>query len=222
MDPQPHPADSRRSAPGLSSGDPGPGGRPNAEGTNPADEVVDLVVRLGDGFYGDAVDQRRHGLQCAGLARASEAADPLVAAALLHDIGHLLSGPDVPGTDRATVDDHHEVLGARWIAPRFGSVAARAVALHVVAKRYRCTVEPDYYRALSPTSRDTLRAQGGLLDAAGVARFEAHPGFAAAMALRTWDEQGKDADGPTPGMAEFVPLLRRLAARAVAAVDATD
>ncbi len=113
-------------------------------------EVLDLFGRRGDGTYGEAVDQRRHALQCADRAVATGAPDALVAAALLHDIGHLLSGPDVPGVDRTTEDDRHEAVGARFLAPRFGPDVSRPVALHVMAKRYRCTVDPDYYGGLSP------------------------------------------------------------------------
>ena len=173
--------------------------------------VIDLFDRLGGGTYGEVVDQRRHALQCAERAVVAGASDALVAAALLHDIGHLLSGPDVPGVDRTTEDDRHEAVGARFLAPRFGSETARAVALHVVAKRYRCTVDPEYYRSLSPTSRATLVAQGGRLDAPDLARFERHPGFADALAVRDWDEEAKDPTREVPGVDTYVPVLRRLA-----------
>jgi gamma-butyrobetaine dioxygenase len=174
-------------------------------------EVLDLFDRRGDGTYGEVVDQRHHALQCADRAAASGAPDALVAAALLHDIGHLLSGPDLPGVDRTAEDDRHEAVGARFLAPRFGSEVSRAVALHVVAKRYRCTVDPDYYRALSPTSRATLVAQGGRLDAGDLARFERHAGFADALAVRDWDEEAKDPDREVADIDVYVPVLRRLA-----------
>jgi gamma-butyrobetaine dioxygenase len=173
--------------------------------------VLDLFGRRGDGTYGEAVDQRRHALQCADRAVATGAPDALVAAALLHDIGHLLSGPDVPGVDRTTEDDRHEAVGARFLAPRFGPDVSRPVALHVMAKRYRCTVDPDYYGGLSPTSRATLVAQGGRLDAGALARFERLPGFVDALAVRDWDEQAKDPTRDVAGLDTYVPVLWRLA-----------
>ncbi len=195
---------------------PAPSGPSNGAGSaagarTAVDEVLDLFERLGDGTYGEVVDQRRHALQSADLAVAAGASDCLVAAALLHDIGHLLSGPDVPGVDRTTDDDRHESVGARFVAPRFGPEAARAVALHVVAKRYRCTVDPAYLRALSPTSQATLMAQGGLLDSHEVSRFEHHPGATDALALRDWDEQAKDPTRDVAGIYTYVPVLERLA-----------
>ena len=182
-------------------------------GADPVREVLDLFDRWGDGRYGEQVDQRSHARQCASWARADGAGDALVAAALLHDIGHLLSGPDPgPWSDPST-DDHHERLGSRWLAPRFGTDVARPVALHVLAKRYRCAVDPDYRGALSPTSTASLEAQGGSLGAAAAARFADRAGFVEAVALREWDERAKDPSAVPPGIETFVPLLRRLAGR---------
>ena len=64
---------------------------------------------------------------------------------------------------------------------------------------------------LSPTSIETLQAQGGLLDTEAVARFEAHRGHADALALRGWDEAAKDPHVTTVGLDEFRALLQRVA-----------
>jgi gamma-butyrobetaine dioxygenase len=175
---------------------------------SPVDEVVALFAQRGHEYHGEVVDQRRHALQCATLARSAGAEDHLVAAALLHDVGHFLSGDDGdPGFDPAVDDDYHEALGARWVAARFGPAVARPVALHVLAKRYRCTVDPAYLAALSPASVLSQQVQGGLLDTAAVARFEAQPGSADALALRQWDEEAKDPDRQTDGIEAFLTLL---------------
>ena len=178
----------------------------------PVDEVLALFAARGDDHFGEAIDQRRHAVQCALAAQARGAADALVAACLLHDIGHLLSDRlDDPEVDLAAVDDHHEVVGARWIAPRFGAAVARPVALHVVAKRWRCTVDAPYRATLSDASRASLEAQGGLLDPAAVVRFERSPGFADAVLLRECDEAAKDPSGPPGDLLPFVALLGRMA-----------
>jgi len=80
----------------------------------------------------------------------------------------------------------------------------------VVAKRYRSTVDPAYTGSLSPTSIQTLAAQGGLLDDEAVSRFQDHPGCAEALALREWDEAAKDPDRSTVGIEAFVPVLECL------------
>ena len=187
------------------------GDRITGTGPDAVTEVVDLLDAHGGEHHGEVVDQRSHALQCAELARGGGAPDHLVAAALLHDIGHLVAsaGPG-PRSDLAVDDDHHEAVGARWVAPRFGPEVARAVGLHVVAKRYRCTVDPGYAASLSPTSVATLAAQGGLLSDEEVARFAAHPGRDDALRLRTWDDEAKDAGRTTAGLEEFLPTLARL------------
>ena len=112
------------------------------------------------------------------------------------------------------------MIGARWVAARFGSGVARPVALHVLAKRYRCTLDAACLAALSPASVRSLQAQGGLLDPAAVTRFEAHPGRTGALALRQWDEAAKDPDRQTDGIEAFVAVLERLAiAGAIRPVD---
>lgn len=175
-------------------------------------EVLVLMADQGDEHHGEVIDQRSHALQCATLALAEGATDPLVATALLHDIGHLVVSTDGhPRDDLSIDDDHHEAVGARWLAPRFGPTVARAVALHVLAKRYRCTVDPSHAAALSPTSTATLAAQGGLLSEEEAARFAAHPGFGDAVRLRAWDEDAKDPTRSTAEIRAFVPLLTRVA-----------
>ncbi|MGZ2869858.1 phosphohydrolase, partial [Pseudomonas aeruginosa] len=68
------------------------------------------------------------------------------------------------------------------------------VRLHVAAKRYLCAVEPSYEAGLSAASALSLRLQGGAFDAAGIAAFEQEPYFADAVALRRYDDIGKQPD----------------------------
>ena len=178
--------------------------------TDPVDEVLNLFADRGGGHFGEAVDQRRHALQSATQARSAGAPDHLVTAALLHDIGHLLGDS---GDTSTTRDDRHEAVGAHWLAPRFGPGVAAPVALHVLAKRYRCAVEPPYLEALSPAAVDSLRLQGGPLDTAGVARFGSHPGAHHALLLREWDEAAKDPDADTEPFEAFRGCLQRTVIR---------
>lgn len=178
------------------------------------DDLFDLFAQRGAEAYGERVTSLEHSLQCAHLARQAGATDSLVAAALLHDVGHLVA--DVQGSARfnlAVDDDDHELVGGRVLARLFGPDVAQPVALHVTAKRWRCTVEPTYHDTLSATSRATLRAQGGLLSDAGCRRFEAHPGFANALALRDWDDLAKEMDVDCPDLSSYRPLLVALASR---------
>ena len=159
------------------------------------DELLALYEDGGHAHYGEDVTQMSHALQCAALAKASGASDVMVAAALLHDVGHLIA--EVQGNERfdfSSEDDDHEAVGARVLAALFGPAVAKPVALHVTAKRWRCTVEPAYFDTLSRTSKETFIAQGGCLDDEAVRRFEAHPGFHDAVLLRSFDDAGKQPD----------------------------
>ena len=180
---------------------------------DPVDEVLALFAVRGRGHYGEAVDQLRHATQCGGLAEAAGASDELVAAALLHDIGHLLGVHSDPAGGSPAGDDRHEAVGARWLRHRFGPHVAAPVALHVLAKRYWCTVDPTYLATLTPTSMTSLELQGGLLGPEGAARFVTRSGAEAALALRVWDESAKDPGAPVVDLGEFTPILRRVAER---------
>ncbi|MBV8496927.1 MAG: hypothetical protein JO361_09115, partial [Gammaproteobacteria bacterium] len=56
-----------------------------------ADEIVAIYAARGAAaYFGERVSVSEHGLQAAWFAQVQGAAEPLVLAALLHDIGHLL------------------------------------------------------------------------------------------------------------------------------------
>ena len=60
---------------------------------NVIDRLFTLFREKGDGaYFGEAVTETEHALQSAHLAEKSGAAPELIAAALLHDVGHLLHG----------------------------------------------------------------------------------------------------------------------------------
>jgi phosphonate degradation associated HDIG domain protein len=178
------------------------------------ESLLDLYERRGDERYGEDVTQRCHAAQCAVLASSDGATDELVAAALLHDVGHLLAGDRPSGWRDDVDDDRHEALGARVLASLLGRDVAAPVALHVTAKRWRCAVDASYLAALSDTSRATLVAQGGPLDNDGCEQFAKHPAFGDAVRLRGWDDAAKDPAAPTPSLRSYEPLLVDLAARA--------
>ncbi|MFB7593035.1 phosphonate degradation HD-domain oxygenase [Streptomyces sp. NPDC056169] len=182
--------------------------------TTPVDPL-DLLARLFEGegsaeYLGEAVTQAEHMLQAGALAEAAGAAPHLVAAALLHDVGHFQGA--VTGRDLMEngTDNRHSHTGADWLGRWFGPDVTEPVRLHVAAKRYLCAVEPGYFALLSEASVHTLAVQGGPMTEAQARAFEAHPGAADAVAVRRWDEQAKDPDMDTPGFAHFRPLLAGL------------
>jgi phosphonate degradation associated HDIG domain protein len=186
--------------------------------TDPSDDILarleDLFERRGaEAYLGEPVTVGQHMLQCAALARTEGAPDALVAAALLHDIGHLTGPPSTYGgeyTEDDTFDRRHQEAGAETLSPAFPPAVVEAVRLHVDAKRYLCATDPAYHDRLTPASQHTLSLQGGPMSPAEVAAFEARPHHAAAVQVRLWDDAGKDAALPTLSFADFRPLLRQL------------
>src|SRR5262245_45593156 len=117
------------------------------------DRIITLFDEKGQGaYFGEAVTETEHALQCAHLAETSGAASELIAAALLHDVGHLLHGLGEDVAERG-IDGRHEEGGAAWLRAHFGPAVVDPVRLHVQAKRYLCTVEPAYHAGLSAASR---------------------------------------------------------------------
>jgi gamma-butyrobetaine dioxygenase len=179
------------------------------------DDAVGVIAGLfaseGAGEYlGEPVTQAAHMLQAALLAEQDRAADALVAAALLHDVGHFagaLTGHDLM---RGT-DTRHGEAGASWLAQWFGEEVTEPVRLHVAAKRYLCAVEPGYAAALSPASVYTLGVQGGPMQGAELAGFEASRFAQDAVRVRRWDDAAKDPEVEAPPFEHFAPVLRALA-----------
>ncbi len=173
----------------------------------PLDRIAELFATRGHAEYGgEAVTQLEHALQAASLAADAGAPSADIAAALLHDIGHLLHGHGDDCADRG-LDDKHEELGMRFLARHFTPAVTEPVRLHVEAKRYLCAAEPGYFATLSGPSVVSLRLQGGPMTPDALAAFERHPHFAAAVALRKRDDEAKVVGRVTPPFAAFRPHL---------------
>jgi predicted HD phosphohydrolase len=174
------------------------------------EELFALYESRGHRRYGEDVNGLEHALQCAALATHDGATGELIVAALFHDVGWLLSDDAAP--DVAAVTDDHATAGARILAPLFGADVARPVSLHVLAKRWRFTIDPDYFDELSESSQVTFIAQGGPLRTDERERFEQHPGFVAAMALRSWDDRAKIPGRAVPDLEHYRPMTEKIAA----------
>ena len=172
-------------------------------------ELLEIFVGRATRRYGlSGVNQLQHALQCAAHAEADGAPPATVLAALLHDVGHMIHTLGENPAGRG-IDDVHEQLGADWLAERFGPEVSEPVRLHVTAKRYLCTVEPDYFGKLAPDSVRSLNLQGGLMSPEEVKTFRAHPQHAEAVRVRRFDEAAKDPRASTP---DFDYYLRHVEA----------
>lgn len=171
------------------------------------DPIYAAFARRGHASYGEGVSLADHAIQCAAFAQRDGAQPALIAAALLHDIGHMLH--DLPeDVADSGIDTQHESLGSVWLSQYFGPAVTEPVRLHVAAKRYLAATEAGYFDRLSDASKLSLRLQGGPMPDAQARAFEAQAFFADAVRLRRWDEEGKIVGYQGPGTAHFDAAVR--------------
>jgi phosphonate degradation associated HDIG domain protein len=188
--------------------------------THPAADPIDALFRIlsdwGAVQYGDeAVTQLQHALQCAELAETEDGRSHLVAAALLHDIGHMVDAEGRYASDaHAETDAHHEDKAALFLSRVFGPEVTEPIRLHVPAKRYLVATDPAYAAGLSEASVHSLQLQGGPMAPDEVAAFEQGPYGSTAVLLRRWDDRGKDPAHRTPPLAHYRPALEAAMAAA--------
>ncbi|MDZ7811670.1 MAG: HD domain-containing protein [Ideonella sp.] len=173
-------------------------------------DVRRLLVQRGHERYdGEPVSHLNHACQAATLAQRAGAADALIAAALLHDIGHLVTGHS--GTPSADgIDDRHEVVAAHLLAPWLPLACVAPIAGHVLAKRC-LAVNPNYLKALSEDSRRSLTLQGGPMNEAERLNFLSRPFARESMRLRHWDDAAKMPHYPTLPFAQLWASVERCA-----------
>ncbi|MGH7348676.1 MAG: HD domain-containing protein [Candidatus Rokuibacteriota bacterium] len=164
--------------------------------------ITGLLVKRGAARRGDeTVSPLAHALQCAALARAARADDEVVLAALLHDVGHLISEADESSVT------HHGRWAARFLRPFVPARVAWLVEYHVMAKRYLCTVDRAYAESLSPASQRSWLAQGGALDRATRHDLERQPWLPEVLAIRRWDEAAKEREAVVAELPAYRDLL---------------
>jgi phosphonate degradation associated HDIG domain protein len=162
------------------------------------------------GYSGEPVTQIEHALQSASLAERAEAPMELVTAALLHDLGHLLNLQGDTPTARG-IDDQHQYFAIPFLRPLFSAAVIEPIRLHVDAKRALCSLEAEYYEALSEDSKRSLTLQGGVFSREQAREFVARPHAEDAMRLRRWDDAAKVAGAVTPPLAHFLEIAARCA-----------
>ena len=163
-------------------------------------------------YLGEPVTLAEHMLQAATLAEERGMDDEIIVAALLHDIGHLVTERGACGMEDAE-DRHHEEVGAKVLQGCLPPVIVDCVRYHVAAKRYLCARKPVYLRGLSRASLHSLNLQGGPMNEEEAAAFERVADIEKMLEVRRLDDAGKTPGRRTPGFRHFAPLVQRLVDR---------
>jgi phosphonate degradation associated HDIG domain protein len=175
------------------------------------DRLESLFLRRGaEAYLGEPVTVAQHMLQCAALAQAEGAPEPLIAAALLHDVGHLAFGAEGEYSPDDMVDKRHDKTGAAFLQDHFPPAVVEPIRLHVAAKRFLCATDGSYYDRLSAASKHSLSLQGGPMSESEADMFEELPFSADAVRVRLWDDGGKVEGLQIPSFETFRPLLERV------------
>src|SRR5260221_6376059 len=166
-------------------------------------DIGALFASMGGRMYsGEPVTQLEHALQSAWLAERAGASDSLVAASLLHDVGHMVNDQGETPTERG-VDDLHQYHALAVLRGMFPDAVLEPIRWHVDAKRYLCRARPEYYEGLSRDPKRSLVLQGGVFSAQEAEAFAARRWADDAVRLRLWDDLAKVAGERTPDWPHF-------------------
>ena len=175
------------------------------------DETLTYLQKLferrgADAYLGERVTMAEHMLQSAANVATAGGSESLIAAALLHDVGHFAN--DLPPKSiTENTDNRHQETGANFLGACFDQAVTEPVRLHIAAKRYLCAIDPAYLHELSPASVHSLGLQGGPMSRAEIAQLETETFLEAAISVRRADDAAKLAGLQVPDFASYLPLI---------------
>ena len=173
-------------------------------------DIRSLFEQYGNLAYsGEPVTQLEHALQSGALAEEARVGDELVAAAFLHDLGHLLNRQGDTPTERG-IDDLHQYFALPFLRPVLPDAVLEPIRLHVDAKRCLCAIDDKYFRQLSADSVRSLELQGGIFSTEDAEAFLAKPYAQDALSVRKWDDRAKQQNRATPDLDHFMGVVERV------------
>jgi phosphonate degradation associated HDIG domain protein len=175
-------------------------------------DMIQLFEQRGSQQYvQEAVSQLEHALQCAQLAEQAGETDETIVAALLHDVGHLITAENSGLVDdNQARDDLHQYIALPFLRGVLSDAVLEPIRLHVDAKRYLCAAEPSYWETLSAASKHSLVLQGGSFTDDELNTFLRLPFAEEAVRLRRYDDLAKVPHKETPTLGYFEKKLTAL------------
>jgi phosphonate degradation associated HDIG domain protein len=178
-------------------------------------DIRSLFEQYGDLAYsGEPVTQLEHALQSGALAEEEGVGDELIAAAFLHDLGHLLNLQGETPTERG-IDDLHQYFALPFLRPVLPDAVLEPIRLHVDAKRCLCAIDETYFGQLSADSVRSLELQGGIFSREEAEVFLQKPYAEDALRLRKWDDRAKEQNRATPDLDHYLDVVERVMRRHV-------
>jgi len=157
-------------------------------------QVFNLYKNFGSANYiGESVSQLQHAAQTAALAEKDAYPKPVILAAFLHDIGHLVRLNDNSNQMGEYGVKSHEDIGSSFLRLyRFPFLTCDLIRGHVSAKRFQVTINKNYYDSLSDASKKSLQYQGGEMSKDELVAFIKDPLYEYNIKMREWDDQAKE------------------------------
>ena len=159
-------------------------------------QVFNLYKNFGSANYiGESVSQLQHAAQTAALAEKDAYPKPVILAAFLHDIGHLVRLNDDSNQMGEYGVKSHEDIGSSFLRLyRFPFLTCDLIRGHVSAKRFQVTINKNYYDSLSDASKKSLQYQGGEMSKDELVAFIKNPLYEYNIKMREWDDKAKETD----------------------------
>ena len=165
-------------------------------------ELIELLTRMESSpGEADGLSELDHGLQCAYELSCLRPDDvELQVAGLVHDIGHQFAS-----------DERHGAAGGEHVRAVLGDRVAALVEMHVPAKRYLVTTDPEYMSALTGVSIESLAVRAVPLSPDEVSSFASSAYAQDAVLLRRADDAAKVPGRTVPALDHWLPMLSEVA-----------
>jgi predicted HD phosphohydrolase len=150
-----------------------------------------LYQEHGHKNYDSHITHLENALQTTELAKNNGESEEFQLSCFLHDIGHLLLDENNSNNDFLKEDLKHETIGFKYLCKNFNEEITYPIMYHVLAKRYLCTVDNNYYESLSNASKKSFEIQGGKIDNHFLKILEKNDKFKNAIKLRKYEDISK-------------------------------
>ena len=158
---------------------------------NKINEIMKIYKDNGDKKYDDHITHLEHALQTTEIAKKNNETEEFQLACFLHDIGHLLLDEHNSNNDFLNKDLKHETIGYRYLSNYFSDNITYPVMYHVLAKRYLCTTNKEYYNNLSEASKKSFIIQGGKIDNKLLEILQKNNNFNNSVKMRKYEDLSK-------------------------------